>query len=236
MARVFRSITLNQEVLNQLEEEVKKNSDFCCITEDTLTKDHMLWIRSLSPLISSIDPIYNGGDTSTLGDKWYRAEDNAASNFEEFQTRLKLIHTLLRFKMAKITEYNRGIECNNPIHTKYSLTDVDSKIIEIIQRELPKFTEMRKQPITSESCESISECESLIDAIDTQYRGENFSTISQGLSLAEQWYQVAIDYEENYEFDTEELEDIYERYYTILYTLSKYKLAVTICSPDGSKC
>ena len=30
-------------------------------------------------------------------------------------------------------------------------------------------------------------------------------------SLSEQWYQVAIDYEENYEFDAEEIEDIFER-------------------------
>lgn len=229
MARFFRSISVDEEILNLLRIEIEKNRELINVTEESLTKDHMLWIRSLSPLISSIDPNYNGGDTSTLADKWYRAEDNASFDFQEFQARMKLIRTILKYRRAKITEQERDEHCYHSTCYKYVIVQVPPEILKVIQMELPRFTEFRNHPITPEVYDSIAECESLIDAIDTQYRGINHSTIPQGLSLAEQWYQVLTDYEEYCEIDGEDYEDIFERYYTILFSLEKYKRAVVLC-------
>ncbi|MBR3919846.1 MAG: hypothetical protein IKJ59_14140 [Clostridia bacterium] len=224
MSRVFRSILVDCGILDILKEEINENFDFCDATLDTLTKDHMLWIRSLSPLISLIDPIYNGSDKSTLADKWYRTEEIASCDFEEFHLRLRLIQSLLRFERAKITELDRSEEQDNHRATKYSFVEVSNEIMDILEREIPKLAEIRKGTISFDDVCTIADFEFLIDDIDTNYRGSNGSTIPRGLSLAEQWYQIDFDYKEH--FGPENYEDCFERYYTILFTLLKFKYAV----------
>ncbi|MBQ2768015.1 MAG: hypothetical protein IJF49_08080 [Clostridia bacterium] len=235
MGRIHRSIIVDDAILTQLKQELDEHKHLLDVTPDTLTPDHLLFIRSLTPLINWIDPRFNGGDDS-LAQKWYSAED-ADSDFTEFGLRLQIIRALLRFQYAKIADVGRGKNPDNPIPATYTLSRAEERILTLLHEELPALTQIRRTGnITEAHCTEIMEFYPLIDAIDRKYAGVNHSPLPQGLSLAERWYQAQyLDFDSVLPRSPEEFAVIFERFYTILYTLAKHGFAVTVHSVDGHR-
>ncbi len=239
MARIYRNITPDETVLRTLEQELEENRHLLAADDDPaqdITPDHMLFIRSLSPLISEIDPRYNGTDF-TLAHKWYSAEEEG-DDWIEFHEKLQLSRALLRFRCAKIADIGRGPQTEGKTRTTYTVTEIEPSVLAKLRGELPALTAIRASgEITPQDCETARQFFPLIDAIDLNYCGRNCSATMKGISIAERWYNAEFwDYEELLPETPEECAELFERLYTILYTAAKFGTAVIIHSIDGQKC
>lgn len=239
MARIYRNITPDETVLRTLEQELEENRHLLAADDDPaqpITRDHMLFIRSLSPLISEIDPRYNGTDF-TLAHKWYSAEEEG-DDWIEFHEKLQLGRALLRFRCAKIADIGRGPQTEGKCGPTYTVTPIEPSILFKLREALPTLTEIReKEMITPQDCETARQFFPLIDAVDLSYCGRNCSATMKGISIAERWYNAEFwDYEELLPETPEECAELFERLYTILYTAAKFGTAVIIHSIDGQKC
>lgn len=239
MTRIYRCITPDEAVLQTLEQQLEGNRHLLAAEYDPaqpITKDHMLFIRSLSALISEIDPRYNGTDF-TLAHKWYSTEEEG-DDWIEFHEKLQLGRALLRFRLAKIADIGRGPRTEDACGPTYTVIPIERSILYRLRDELPALTEIReKEIITPEDCETAKLFTPLIDAIDLNYCGRNCSSIMKGISIAERWYNAEFwDYEELLPETPEECAELFERLYSILYTAAKFGTAVIIHSIDGQKC
>ena len=239
MARIYRNITPDETVLRTLEQELEENRHLLAADDDPaqpITRDHMLFIRSLSPLISEIDPRYNGTDFS-LAHKWYSAEEEG-DDWIEFHEKLQLSRALLRFHCAKTADIGRGPQTEGKTRTTYPVTEIEPSVLAKLRGELPALTAIRASgEITPQDCETARQFFPLIDAIDLSYCGRNCSATMKGISIAERWYNAEFwDYEELLPETPEECAELFERLYTILYTAAKFGTAVIIHSVDGQKC
>ena len=239
MTRIYRCITPDEAVLQTLEQQLEGNRHLLAAEYDPaqpITRDHMLFIRSLSPLISEIDPRYNGTDF-TLAHKWYSAEEEG-DDWIEFHEKLQLSRALLRFRCAKIADIGRGPQTEGKTRTTYTVTEIEPSVLAKLRGELPALTAIRASgEITPQDCETARQFFPLIDAIDLSYCGRNCSATMKGISIAERWYNAEFwDYEELIPDTPEECAELFERLYTILYSAAKFGTAVIIHSVDGQKC
>ena len=239
MTRIYRSVTPNETILQTLEQELEKNRRLLAADDDPaqpITRDHMLFIRSLSALISEIDPRYNGTDF-TLAHKWYSAEEEG-DDWIEFHEKLQLAYALLRFRCAKIADIGRGPQTEDKCGPTYTVIPIEPSILSKLRAALPALTEIRqREMITPQDCELARQFFPLIDAIDLIFCGRNYSTTIRGISLAERWYNAEFwDYEELLPETPEECAELFERLYTILYTAARFGTAVILHSTDGRTC
>lgn len=238
MARIYRNITPDETVLRTLEQELEENRHLLAADDDPaqpITRDHMLFIRSLGALISEIDPRYNGTDFS-LAHKWYSTEEEC-DDYVEFHEKLQLSQALLRFRLAKIVDIGRGTQSEGKKDPTYTVIPIERSILYRLRDELAGLSEIRERGlITPQDCDAIKQCSVLIDAVDLNYC-RKCSTSMKGISLAERWYSAAFwDYEELLPDTPEDCAELFERLYTIIYTAAKYGTAVVIHSMDGSLC
>lgn len=190
------------------------------------TREQIRFMNSLTAIVDTLDPLYNGWDDTNLADQWYLAEN--LSDCDMIQHRKELIDVLLRYGRAKVVTLSQCSQhYSHPWERCYNVMRIPEDIRKSLHKELMILSKKTEDQITPEDLRYVYGIVPLIDAIDVQFPGVvRNDLIVSGLSIRERWELARyVDFSTDLPKTPEEYNKVYDRYLAILQGSVRYGVA-----------
>ena len=207
---MYRQIELTDdfraEITAELNEYRNRIDQALSAEKKPIDPDMLLRFRSYwQGVLNILDPYWDG-NTHSLANHWYRAEDCGFVR-EEIRTYTDILTVLARCGKARITA----------AQTTYTVRDVPAAVLDDIRAAMPALTEMRGGTITHSKYRHIRSIGLLIEYIDTEWDGEIPESVPQGISVAERWAAAGLGCDADFSGASEKAyTDSFEAMYAIL--------------------